>query len=182
MFYLLALLDDPAETSRFEAFLQAYQAVMIGVAFSVLQDYHDAEEAVLDALYGIARNFSGVKKLSPERQKAYACRAAQNRALSLLNRRKRSRNSEVLSDPALLGIGDREFVRLCEETDAEILAEALKELDGKYRAVLDLFYAENRSTREIAGELGLKRETVKTLLKRGREKLKKILIERGIKR
>ena len=182
LFLFAAYLDDPSKKQDFERFITEYQQVMIGVAREITGNYHDAEEAVFDALFAIARVFTKVSLFAREEQKAYACRAAQNRAFSLVNRQNRHRKSEILLDADLLGIGDRELTRACEATESEVVAECLKELDLKYRVVLDLFYAEQRSTGEIAKELGMKRETVKTLLKRGRAKLKIMLEERGVTR
>ncbi len=49
---------------------------------------------------------------------------------------------------------------------------ALFELDTKYRDVIYLYYCENYKVNEIALILNKSPNTVKTLLKRGREKLK----------
>lgn len=51
---------------------------------------------------------------------------------------------------------------------------ALFKLDHKYRDVLYLYYCENYKVDEIANILKKPSNTVKTLLKRGREKLKEI--------
>lgn len=51
---------------------------------------------------------------------------------------------------------------------------ALLRLDTKYREVLYLYYCEDYKVREIAEILGKSPNTVKTLLSRGREKLKAI--------
>lgn len=49
---------------------------------------------------------------------------------------------------------------------------ALFELDSKYRDVIYLYYCENYKVNEIAEILNKSPNTVKTQLKRGREKLK----------
>ena len=54
------------------------------------------------------------------------------------------------------------------------MAWALSKLDDKYREVLYLFYAEDYEISEIAEILGKSPNTVKTLLRRGRDKLKKM--------
>ncbi len=47
-------------------------------------------------------------------------------------------------------------------------------LEPKYREVLYLYYAEGYSGDEIAAILGKNSNTVRTMMRRGREKLKKI--------
>lgn len=58
--------------------------------------------------------------------------------------------------------------------DERDISWALMRLDPKYREVLYLHYIERYKVAEIASILGHKPNTVKTLLSRGREKLKKI--------
>ena len=48
------------------------------------------------------------------------------------------------------------------------------QLEGDYREVVYLHYVERMKVREIADVLGKNQNTVKTLLHRGREKLKRI--------
>ncbi len=47
-------------------------------------------------------------------------------------------------------------------------------LPDKYREALYLFYAERYTVAEISAILGKNQNTVKTLLRRGREKLREI--------
>ncbi len=53
------------------------------------------------------------------------------------------------------------------------LLQALMQLPEQYRTVIHMYYYEEYSTREIARITGRKEATVRSLLKRGREKLKK---------
>ena len=64
------------------------------------------------------------------------------------------------------------FPRSDDEGD---LSWALMQLNGKYREVLYLYYEEGYKVREIAEILGTKEGTVSSLLKRGRDKLKKMI-------
>ncbi len=63
------------------------------------------------------------------------------------------------------------------EPDEHYLSEILKQLPGKYRIVIHLFYYEGYSTEEIAGFLGIKPSTIRTQLTRAREILRKMLKE-----
>lgn len=55
--------------------------------------------------------------------------------------------------------------------------EAVKELPQEQRSCIHLFYYEGYPTRDIAQMLGRKESTVRSDLRRGREKLKKLLKE-----
>lgn len=52
---------------------------------------------------------------------------------------------------------------------------AVQELPAKYRTVIHLFYYEEMSIKEIAKCMGSKENTVKSLLRRGREMLRETL-------
>lgn len=60
------------------------------------------------------------------------------------------------------------------------LFAAVMAIPEKYRTIIYLFYYEEYSTEEIAGLLGIPAATVRTRLARGRNKLKKILVEENI--
>lgn len=69
---------------------------------------------------------------------------------------------------------------MAEESDAAgWVTECVKRLPEKYRVVIHLYYYEDYSQKEISSMLGMKENTVASLLKRGRERLKKLLEESG---
>lgn len=59
----------------------------------------------------------------------------------------------------------------------QTLFQEVMSLPGKYRVPLYLYYYEGYSVEEVGRLMGLKPSTVQTRLARGREKLKKILME-----
>ena len=60
-----------------------------------------------------------------------------------------------------------------------LLAEALKELSPKERACLRFHYEEGKTHAEIGRLLGMPEDTVSTVMRRTREKLRKKLSEKG---
>jgi RNA polymerase sigma-70 factor, ECF subfamily len=66
---------------------------------------------------------------------------------------------------------------LLESEEAKELHIALQKLDDKYKHPLVLFYFHEKKYDEIAEVLGLRLSTVKTRIKRAKDKLKAILIE-----
>lgn len=65
------------------------------------------------------------------------------------------------------------------EWDSEhLVTECVQRLPEKYRALIHLYYYEDYSQKEIANMLGMKENTVASILKRGRDRLKKMLEEK----
>lgn len=62
----------------------------------------------------------------------------------------------------------------------EVIYAALQQLKTEYQIILLKYYYQEKLIREIASEEGIPESTVKTKLKRGREKLRKILIKEGV--
>ena len=62
-----------------------------------------------------------------------------------------------------------------ENETAEAVIAAVRALPEKYRPLVEMYYYEEMSCKEIAGALKMNEATVRTRLKRAREKLKKEL-------
>ena len=70
---------------------------------------------------------------------------------------------------------DEKIVEISYKSDDEKdISWALVQLDPKYREVLYLRYCEQYNANEIASIIGKSPVAVRTMLKRGKEKLKKI--------
>ncbi|UCZ54271.1 RNA polymerase sigma factor [Bacillus shivajii] len=63
--------------------------------------------------------------------------------------------------------------------DAQILHDTLQLMDEKYRIPIVLFYFHEASIQEIAAIMSMRESTIKTRLKRGKERLRKQLEEGG---
>ncbi|HFU4024927.1 TPA: RNA polymerase sigma factor [Streptococcus suis] len=61
----------------------------------------------------------------------------------------------------------------------EELYQAVEGLPSKYQQVIDLYYFQNMSVKEVAAILGRSQSWVKITLYRGRNQLRKLLEERG---
>lgn len=134
---------------------------------------NDAEELAADVFISVWRS---PVSLSAKNLKSYLAAAARNKALSRL---RTVRKFEPIDDEFLTASGDLES-----ETDkrllGEALAAALAEMEVSDREILIGTYYYCKSLKESAAELGITEGAVKTRLFRARERLKKILTERGI--
>ena len=135
------------------------------VALHVTGQRQDAEDAVQEVflrLYTRERDFE-----TPEHLRRWLIRVTVNLCRDTLKSpwRKRRVDLKQLPEPSFHQVEQRELYR-------EVMA-----LPEKYRTVLDLFYYEELSTREIGEVLGIRQSAVTTRLTRAREQLEKRLKE-----
>ena len=106
---------------------------------------------------------------SEEHEKAWLIVTASNLCKNHLRHWTRQKREDVEDWERLLGADPSQT-----ERDDRILT-ALMQLPDAYRMVLYLYYYESYRTAEIAEMLKKKESTVRTLLRRGRMQLKKML-------
>lgn len=145
----------------YEQVVRKYSDTVGKVCLMRLRNWADAEDCfqnVFATLYKKSPCFE-----SEEHLKAWLIRVSINECVSFLRRHK-----------PLLPLKDAVNTAVFENHDSLDISWALFELDEKYRSVLYLYYYERYKIDEIAQILGKNSSTVKTLLRRGKEKLKKI--------
>lgn len=155
--------NDTSELAA-EAF-RLFGNSILRLAFSYLGNIQDAEDILSETLTQLVRKHPDFN--DEEHMKAWLLRVAANKSKNLLKYN-----------------GYREHLDLDEldcpdepPDDLKFVWEAVNSLPEKYREVIHLFYAEDYPTEKIAKILGKRESTVRSLLSRGREKLRSILKE-----
>ena len=166
---LLSLIDE-SDISEFEKFYMKYRRLMVSVAFEVLKNYHDAEDAVSDAFVSIARRYSYIKSLPDNEQRLYVCQSAKNKAKTIYrkNSGRREKETPLTDDDKFRSIEDEYAV----EENASI-DDILSAMPETYRDVMFMYFVQEYTVEEIASELGLTQQAVYKRIERGRELLKK---------
>lgn len=153
-----------AINQRAEEILDTYGNSILRYAYSYLHNMSDAEEILQDTLVQFLKTAPVFE--SREHEKAWLLRVAGNLSKNRLAynsvRRTDELNDELVAE-------NRE--------DLSFVWEAVKLLPENYREAIHLFYYEGYSTKQIAKLLEKKEATVRSDLRRGREKLKAVLKE-----
>ena len=136
------------------------------LAYSYLHNQSDAEDILQDTLIQYLRTAPTLE--SPAHEKAWLLRVAGNLSKNLL-RAQGYRQADQLEETLVAQ----------EREDLSYVWDAVKALPVPYREAIHLFYYEGYSTAQIARILDQKESTVRSRLKRGREKLKPLLEEVG---
>lgn len=151
------------DRDAFESLVDASASDLLRLAKSILLDGYAAEDAVQDGLIAAWKGLPGLR--DPASFDIWVRRIVANKAKSALGKRRfEAELSEVHpvdTDP-----------------DTVDLAQAIRGLQPRLRAVLELYYLEGRSVEECAYVLDLPAGTVKSRLHTIRAQLRESLRER----
>ena len=152
-----------AETNgRAEMILTRFGDSILRYAYTYLHNMSDAEEVLQDTLVQFLKTAPEFE--SENHEKAWLLRVAANLSKNRIRYNKLRETDEL----------NEELVAE-EREDLSFVWEAVKSLPVKYREVIHLFYHEGYQPAQIAKVLGRNESTVRSDLRRGREKLKEVL-------
>lgn len=156
--------EKPATFSRAEKALDQYGNAILRLAYSYLHNMSDAEDILQDTLLKYMQSAPVFE--NAQHEKAWLLCVASNLCKNKLSYNKIRETDELL-----------ETLTAEEREDLSFVWNAVKKLPEKYREAIHLYYEEGYSTREISRILNRRESTVRSDLKRGRERLKEILKE-----
>lgn len=170
MLIYLAMLETDGDRQDFLELYHLYANSMLLVAKKILgQDHSAVEDAVQSAWMRVVENFSKIQAIPCKKRGAYLVIIVKNEAISIL----RKRQKELPLNEAMI----REEAAI--DSSSQPILDIIHEMPQIYRAVLEMRFVEECSTREIASRLHLKESTVNTRIHRGRLLLIKKLKEEG---
>lgn len=156
--------EKPVTFSRAEKALDQYGNAILRLAYSYLHNMSDAEDILQDTLLKYMQSAPVFE--NAQHEKAWLLCVASNLCKNKLSYNKIRETDELL-----------ETLTAEEREDLSFVWNAVKKLPEKYREAIHLYYEEGYSTREISRILNRRESTVRSDLKRGRERLKEILKE-----
>ena len=157
-----ARMRQAATNGRAEMILTRFGDSILRYAYTYLHNMSDAEEVLQDTLVQFLKTAPEFE--SENHEKAWLLRVAANLSKNRIRYNKLRETDEL----------NEELVAE-EREDLSFVWEAVKSLPVKYREVIHLFYHEGYQTAQIAKVLGRNESTVRSDLRRGREKLKEVL-------
>jgi RNA polymerase sigma-70 factor (ECF subfamily) len=172
--HLLERFVGSQDEVAFAALVQRHGSMVLGVCRRLLHDEHEAEDAfqaTFLVLVHKARSIGRPESLGPWLHGVAYRIAARSRQAARHRARERETPAMPDGDPA---------VELAWRELRQVLDEELGRLAQKYRAPLVLFYLEGKTTEEVARQLGCPKGTVLSRLARGRDRLRKRLVRRGL--
>ncbi len=170
----LAIPDNNDEKRSLEEIYYKYSSTMYSVAYKILNNKEDAEDAVQNAFIAIARNFQKIQKLSGQKLIQCLVIIVRNHSINIYNRNKRQSERAMNLDNSIVYVNTDFF----ENYDYEELVGVIFQLPEIYRDVIFLRYVSGFTVKEISRMLDLREDTVWKRTERARNKLKEALEER----
>ena len=169
----LSMLDTEDERNLFEELYRKYSQDMYAIAFDILKNQADAEDAVHQSFLKIANNFTKISSIPRNKIKAYIVIISRNTAINMYHKNKKhaENNKQLLEETV---VDDSIF----DNEDADELKMAIKKLPQNYKDVLYLYCLLGFSAKQTASMLGISVNNVRQRVMRAKQQLKKIL-ERG---
>lgn len=147
-----------------EAIFLRYSDMVFRLAYSRCRSYSDAQDVTMEVFHKLIRYKPHFE--SDEHTRAWLVRVTINCSGTLLTSAWH-RHTEAMP----------EHIAVSMKEEDRTVFDAVMSLPVKYRTAIHLFYYEDYSIAQIAQAMGANENTVKSYLKRGREKLKEILKE-----
>lgn len=185
---LIQTIENDDEREVVERIFHQYYKYMMARAQSILNNHHDAEDAVMETFCRISENVKQFVHLEKTETAALVSIYTRNVAINLYNRKKKQReifdmsgeieSCQACGDPMS---GNPQALIVDDET-VDIVYNALDRLEAKYRDAIVLKYYYHLKNVEIANILGLDVNTVNSHIFRAKSKLREILGEEGYER
>lgn len=175
---LKRIIDDCLDGKKesFSRIVEAFQKKIFNLCLYFLGSQEEAKDATMEIFMRIFKNLSSLN-LNLDFS-SWVFTIAKNYLRDVARKRKLERDYLYSHDKNGLEITDESPEKIAiREAERKSLRKALKILNENYRTVLILKYYMDLSYEEIAKIMGIPRNTVASMIFRGKEELRKILAE-----
>lgn len=169
----LSLIKNVSQQNKFENIYRTHQKAMYYVAFRVLGNQEDAEDAVQEALLRIAQNIDRIDDQDDAAVKAFVLTVARNVSINMLRDSRRIKTVDYEGE-----IPDE---RQNENESTRDIMEVIKALPILYQEVLMLHIVYEMEYADMAKLLGRPEATLRQQVKRGKNQLATRLKQEGIR-
>ena len=140
MLIYLQMIDTPEERSKFEQIYLEYKGLMFHVAYDILHNEQDAEDAVHQAFVKVAENIKKIGEPVCPKTHSYVVTIVENKAIDQYRKRQKHQTVELIDD--------------IQGTEAHYegnndLTKCILKLPARYREMILLRYHHGYSVREI---------------------------------
>lgn len=155
----------------FRLIVEQYQGYIFKVAFGILRNEKDAEDAAQDIFLKI---YLSLPKYEHQGFKTWITRIATNHSIDMKRKafRQREESSDTVYQDFQVPTNESVEKQFFQEEKLDLIRSRLDELPEGYRDVVFDFYIEEKSYQEIAENYGVQIKTIEMKLYRARKWMK----------
>lgn len=158
---------------KLDVLYNLYEQPMYRVAYAILHNKCQAEDAVSDAFIKIAENLDKIKNPDSEKTRCYIIKIIKNESINQYRRNQRE-SERFVSTESIADIEDNQMESAMEQAELEdMLDGVLLKIPEKYRKIMIMRCVYEMSFQEIAEELNEKASTVRKQYERAKKMLLK---------
>lgn len=169
--FFLAMLESDEDRHQFAVLYERYHSRMEETALRILEEQHDAEDAVQNAFLQVIKHFEKISFIPCEELPFWLISIVKNEALML---QRKKRNIVPLED------WDGFQKEAGDISEYAELVKLFRRLPTTYRAVLEMKILIGYTDREISERLGISETAVSSRASRGRALLRKLVEKEGL--
>ncbi|MGN1411713.1 MAG: RNA polymerase sigma factor [Oscillospiraceae bacterium] len=147
----------------FENIVDKFSDMITRICLVKCRNYHNAEDCYQNVMLKVYQNLDSISNLDDVQIKKWIIKVTINECINLYRKLIIHRTENI--DELIIADDNSHLY------DKELLEMVLK-LPQKYKDVIYLYYYEQYSIKEISEILGVPEPTIKTHLRRGKERLK----------
>ncbi len=174
--FYLSLLDTPEEKSKFEQLYRLYRQDMFKMAYGILENKYDAEDAVHESFMRVMKKLTKISEINCPQTHAYLLIIVKRVALKILSKQTKTIVVDTDTVEIIDDFGLEEYV--ISNMEVERIKYILEQLSDDYYEVLFLELFMEFSISDIAEQLGLTYENTKKRLQRAKKKFREIAEEK----
>ena len=174
LFLFMNMIDEPENREKFRILYEHYHRLLWQVANQILQDEYLAEDAVQNAYMTALSCLNRFQAPESAASRNFLVTIVRSRAVDLLRKGYHRHEEQPEEFPETLA-GDTPQDLYFRQYDVEQLADAIRQLEPGYRAVIEYFYLHDCSVKETAALMQTTAKNITVRLTRARKKLKLLL-------
>lgn len=172
MLIYLQMIESADDKAKFEILYETYSDYMYRVAYAILRNVQDAEDAVHYAFVKIAENIKKIEEPKCLKTRGYIVTIVRNAAIDMYRKRRRHPKVEYL---------DAKFGVHVPYNGDNALIKCILKLPERQRSVIFLRYHQGYEMKEIAKMLDISYANALKIAQRAKAKLRTLCEEEGIK-
>lgn len=163
----LSMIDDEKQQNKFEQLYYQYRNLMYYVAFQILKNQQNAEDAVQEAFLRVAKNMEKIGEVQSAQTKNFVAIITKREAMKLYNKQTERKEKMDVDWNVLEAVKSDNMVNEVEY--------AINALPYRYSSLLQLKYVFGYSGKDISQITGLSESNVRKQLFEARKILDKFL-------